>query len=94
MVSGLSTSTLIKKLSLPNTSYITNTFDSVARLTGTYLKNSSNATNNSHVTFTIPHLSARMKRAPTQHRHIQIRQHRPTEVATVSVATEDRGVCL
>src|SRR5207247_6541086 len=35
-------STLIKKLSLPNTSYITNTYDSVARLTGTYLDNSSN----------------------------------------------------
>src|SRR5216110_2009080 len=35
-------STLIKKLSFPNTSYITNTYDSVARLTGTYLDNSSN----------------------------------------------------
>src|ERR1051326_3662542 len=35
-------STLIKKLSLPNTSYITNTYDNVARLTGTYLDNSSN----------------------------------------------------
>ena len=30
------------KLSLPNTSYITNTYDSVARLTGTYMDNSSN----------------------------------------------------
>src|SRR5439155_5682775 len=30
------------KLVLPNTSYITNTYDSVARLTGTYLDNSSN----------------------------------------------------
>jgi hypothetical protein len=27
---------------VPNTSYITNTYDSVARLTGTYLDNSSN----------------------------------------------------
>src|SRR5207249_5387797 len=35
-------STLIQKLVLPNTSYITNTFDNVARLTGTYLDNSSN----------------------------------------------------
>ncbi len=33
---------LVKKLALPNTSYITNTYDSVARLTGTYLDNSSN----------------------------------------------------
>jgi len=32
-------STLIKKLSLPNTSCITNTFDNVAGLTGTYLDN-------------------------------------------------------
>jgi RHS repeat-associated protein len=30
------------KLSLPNSAYITNTFDNVARLTGTYLKNSGN----------------------------------------------------
>ncbi len=42
-VGGLtSASDLIKKLSLPNGSYITNTFDSAARLTGTYLKNSGN----------------------------------------------------
>jgi RHS repeat-associated protein len=36
-------SRLVKKLLLPNTSYITNTFDSVARLTGTYLDNSSSS---------------------------------------------------
>ncbi len=35
-------SPLLKKLALPNSSYITNTYDSVARLTGTYLKNSGN----------------------------------------------------
>ena len=35
-------SPLVSRLSLPNTSYITNTYDSVARLTGTYLDNSSN----------------------------------------------------
>ncbi|HEY5915235.1 MAG TPA: hypothetical protein VJA21_31970, partial [Verrucomicrobiae bacterium] len=34
--------TLLRQLYLPNTSYITNTFDSVARLTGTFLKNSGN----------------------------------------------------
>jgi RHS repeat-associated protein len=33
-------SRLVKKVLLPNTSYITNTFDSVARLTGTYLDTS------------------------------------------------------
>src|SRR5436190_1534774 len=34
-------SSLMKKILLPNTSYITNNFDNVARLTGTYLDNSS-----------------------------------------------------
>ncbi len=38
----------VKKLTLPNTAYISNTFDSVARLTGTYLKNSGNTNLNSH----------------------------------------------
>jgi RHS repeat-associated protein len=33
---------------LPNGSYITNTYDNVARLTGTWLKNSSHSTLNSH----------------------------------------------
>ena len=33
---------LVQKLTLPNASYITNAYDSVARLTGTYLDNSSN----------------------------------------------------
>jgi RHS repeat-associated protein len=41
-------SPLPKKILLPNTSYITNTYDSVARLTGTWLKNSSHSTLNSH----------------------------------------------
>jgi hypothetical protein len=35
-------SSLPIKLALPNSSYITNTYDTVARLTGTYLDNSSN----------------------------------------------------
>ena len=35
-------SSLPIKFSLPNSSYITNTYDNVARLTGTYLDNSSN----------------------------------------------------
>ena len=39
---------LVSRLSLPNTSYLTNTFDTVARLTGTWLKNSTNGTLNSH----------------------------------------------
>jgi RHS repeat-associated protein len=43
-----SESPLPKKLLLPNSSYITNTYDGVARLTGTWLKNSTNGTLNSH----------------------------------------------
>src|SRR5207247_9397593 len=39
---------LVRKLSLPNSAYITNTFDSVARLLSTVLKNSGNAVLNSH----------------------------------------------
>jgi hypothetical protein len=40
--------TLLKKLTLPNTSYITNTYDGNARLLTTVLNNSSHATLNSH----------------------------------------------
>ena len=39
---------LIKKLTLPGGSYVTNTFDSIGRLTGTWLKNSASTTRNSH----------------------------------------------
>ena len=41
-------SPLIKKLLLPNTSYLTNTYDTMARLTGTYLKTSGNVVTNKH----------------------------------------------
>jgi RHS repeat-associated protein len=41
-------STLVKKLSLPGGSYVTNSFDAVARLLSTVLKNSSQANFNSH----------------------------------------------
>src|SRR6266436_4177004 len=40
--------TLAAKLSLPNGAYITNTFDNVARLLSTALKNSTNGVLNSH----------------------------------------------
>src|SRR5882724_9367608 len=43
-----SVDSLVQKLSLHNSSYITNTFDNVARLTGSYLKSSSNIVLNSH----------------------------------------------
>jgi len=38
----------VRKLTLPIGGYITNTYDSLSRMTGTYLKNSSDATLNSH----------------------------------------------
>src|SRR5262245_11380016 len=41
-------STLVQKLSLPNTSYITNNYDHVGRLLFTRLNNSSHTTLNSH----------------------------------------------
>ena len=43
-----STPSLISRLSLPNGSYITNTFDAVARLLSTQLRNSGGAVLNSH----------------------------------------------
>ena len=46
--SGLSASTLVRKLQFPNGSYITNAFDGVARLTSTELRNSSHIKLNSH----------------------------------------------
>ncbi len=39
---------LVKKLSLPNKSYITNVYDNVARLTGTYLTHSNGTVLNKH----------------------------------------------
>ena len=41
-------SPLPKKVLLPNTSYITNTYDTMARLTGAYLKTSGNVVTNKH----------------------------------------------
>jgi RHS repeat-associated protein len=40
---GSPASRLAKKIALPNTSYITNTFDPVARLRGTYIENNANS---------------------------------------------------
>jgi YD repeat-containing protein len=44
----MAASRLVKKLALPNTSYITNTFDTVARELTTKLNNSTHTTLNSH----------------------------------------------
>ena len=48
--------TLLDKLSLPNTSYITNRYDSAAQLTGTWLKKNDDTTLNSHAyTYNVGH---------------------------------------
>src|SRR6266487_5211176 len=39
---------LVERLTLPSTAYITNAYDTLARLTGTWLKNSSHSTLNAH----------------------------------------------
>ena len=87
-----STSTQIKKLLLSNTSYITNTYDTVARLTGTWLKKNDGTTldsatygynaGNQRTTFTS---AAGMYVAFTYDPTSQLK------VADSSVNTEDRG---
>ena len=45
---SVSPASLVRRLTFPNGAYITNAFDSVARLTGTWLKNSGGTILNSH----------------------------------------------
>jgi hypothetical protein len=45
---GSAASPLIKKLTFPNSAYITNTYDTVGRLAGTFLRNNTDALLNSH----------------------------------------------
>jgi YD repeat-containing protein len=89
---GSRPSALVSRLSLPNTSYITNTFDSVARLTGTYLENSANTILDSAVH---GYNQANQRTAFTnaagtyvQYSYDPIGQ---LKVADSSVNTEDRG---
>lgn len=89
---GSRPSPLVSRLSLPNTAYITNTFDSVARLTGTYLDTSANAVldsaiygynwGNQRTTFT------NAAGAYVQYSYDPIGQ---LKVANSSVSTENRG---
>jgi YD repeat-containing protein len=85
-------SRLVKKLLLPNTSYITNTFDNVARLTGTYLDNSANSVLDSAI---YGYNQANQRTAFTnaagtyvQYTYDNIGQ---LKVATSSVSSENRG---
>ena len=85
-------SSLAKKLLLPNSAYVTNTYDSVARLTGTYLKNSSGAALDSYVyAYNPAQERTNLTRADTStvaYRYDPIGQ---LKVANSSVNSEDRG---
>ncbi len=90
--SGTSASSLIKKLLEPSGAYITNTFDTVARLTGTYLKNSSNLTNNSHVYVYDPaHQRTNETRKDGSSLAFKYDNIGQLKVADSSVNSEDRG---
>ena len=85
-------SSLVKKLALPNSSYITNTYGSAARLTGTYLDNSASSLLDSAVYGynTASQRTAFTNAAGTYvlYSYDNIGQ---LKVATSSVSTENRG---
>ena len=85
-------SPLIRQLALPNGSNITNSYDSVARLTSTYLRNSSNSNLDSYVyLYDAANERTNLTRADAStvaYRYDNIGQ---LKVADSSVAGEDRG---
>jgi RHS repeat-associated protein len=87
-------SPLIKKIALPNTSYITNTYDNMARLTGTYLKNSGNTTvNHTRYGYNVGNQRTAMTNGftigvPTLYTYDPIGQ---LKVADAYTASDDRG---
>src|SRR6266496_2557652 len=94
--SGLGTASsaasLIKKLALPNTSYITNTYDSVARLTGTYLDNSSNTVlDKSECLYNSGNQRIRLTRSDGSYYTNNYDNIGQLTAADSTVASEDRG---
>jgi RHS repeat-associated protein len=87
-----SASRLPLKLLLPNNSYIANTYDSVARLTGTFLKNSGNSTMDS-ATYGYSLSGQRLTFTNAAGTHVQYAYDNISQlkVATSSVSTENRG---
>ncbi len=83
---------LVKKLGLPNTSYITNTFDSVGRLTGTYLDNNLNVVLNKHL-YTYNTGNQRTQETRTDGSTVNYSYDNVGQltVGDSSVASEDRG---
>ncbi len=89
---GSAASALLRKLSLPNTAYVTNTYDSVARLLSTTLKNSSHTTLNAH-TYTYNPANQRTQQlfnagSTVNYTYDRIGQ---LKVADSGTASEDRG---
>jgi RHS repeat-associated protein len=87
-----SASRLPLQLLLPNTSYITNTYDEVARLTGTFLKNSGNA-NLDFATYGYNLAGQRLTFTNAAGTYVQYSYDNISQlkVGTSSVSSEDRG---
>ena len=80
------------KLALPNTSYITNTYDSVARLTGTYLDNSANTVlDKSEYLYNTGNQRIRQMRTDGSYYTNNYDNIGQLKVADSTVASEDRG---
>ena len=80
------------KLSLPNTSYITNTYDSVARLTGTYMDNSSNTIlDKSEYLYNAGNQRTRLTRTDSSYYTNSDDNIGQLKWADSTVASEDRG---
>ena len=83
---------LIKKLTLPNSSYITNTYDNVARLTGTYLDNSSNTLlDKSEYLYNAGNQRIRLTRTDASYYTNNYDNIGQLKWADSTVASEDRG---
>ena len=83
---------LVTNLSLPNTSKITNAFDSVARLTGTYLVNSSGSVLNKHeYLYNTGNQRIRHTRTDGSYYTNNYDNLGQLQVADSTVSTEDRG---
>jgi RHS repeat-associated protein len=87
-----SASRLPLQLLLPNTSYITNTYDRVARLTGTFLKNSGNSTLDS-ATYGYSLSGQRLTFTNAAGTYVQYSYDNISQlkVGTSSVSSENRG---
>src|ERR1044071_706424 len=83
---------LVKKLTLPNSGYVTNTYDTVARLTGTYLDNSANTIlDKSEYLYNAGNQRIRQTRTDASYYTNTYDNIGQLKVADSTVNTEDRG---